>query len=364
MILNADPKSENKIFSNKIKRKFANVIKSGKYILGNEVENFEKKFSNFIGSKYSVGVNSGTDALIIALKILGIKKGDEVIIPAISASATAIAVKNVGAKIIYSDIDLFNYNISEINLKRLISKKTKAIIVVHLHGLSSNIPAIKKIIKGKNIKVIEDFSQSHGSTLNNIKTGNMGDIGCFSFYPTKNLNCIGDGGAITTNSEKYFKLAKMIRQYGWIKRDDSKIEGQNSRLDEVQASILSLKLKQLNKFNNIRREIARKYFKYIKKTDKFILPKIDNYDNHVFHHFVVRLNKINRQNLIKSFQKKGIQILVHYEKPLFMQKALIGKKKEIKNAFKVSKNIISLPIYPSLKDKDLKKICSELNKYA
>ncbi len=346
MILNADPKSENKIFSNKIKRKFANVIKSGKYILGNEVENFEKKFSNFIGSKYSVGVNSGTDALIIALKILGIKKGDEVIIPAISASATAIAVKNVGAKIIYSDIDLFNYNISEINLKRLISKKTKAIIVVHLHGLSSNIPAIKKIIKGKNIKVIEDCSQSHGSTLNNIKTGNMGDIGCFSFYPTKNLNCIGDGGAITTNSEKYFKLAKMIRQYGWIKRDDSKIEGQNSRLDEVQASILSLKLKQLNKFNNIRREIARKYFKYIKKTDKF------------------RLNKINRQNLIKSFQKKGIQILVHYEKPLFMQKALIGKKKEIKNAYKVSKNIISLPIYPSLKDKDLKKICSELNKYA
>ena len=304
MILNADPKSENKIFLNKIKRKFANVIKSGKYILGNEVENFEKKFSNFIGSKYSVGVNSGTDALIIALKILGIKKGDEVIIPAISASATAIAVKNVGAKIIYSDIDLFNYNISEINLKRLISKKTKAIIVVHLHGLSSNIPAIKKIIKGKNIKVIEDCSQSHGSTLNNIKTINMGDIGCFSFYPTKNLNCIGDGGAITTNSEKYFKLAKMIRQYGWIKRDDSKIEGQNSRLDEVQASILSLKLKQLNKFNNIRREIARKYFKYIKKTDKFILPKIDNYDNHVFHHFVVRLNKINRQNLIKSFQKK------------------------------------------------------------
>ena len=157
MILNADPKSENKIFLNKIKRKFANVIKSGKYILGNEVENFEKKFSNFIGSKYSVGVNSGTDALIIALKILGIKKGDEVIIPAISASATAIAVKNVGAKIIYSDIDLFNYNISEINLKRLISKKTKAIIVVHLHGLSSNIPAIKKI-KQKNISISGPFS--------------------------------------------------------------------------------------------------------------------------------------------------------------------------------------------------------------
>ena len=364
MILNADPKSENKIFSNKINKKFSNVIKSGKYILGNEVKNFEKKFAKFIGSKYAIGVNSGTDALIIALKILGIKRGDEVIVPAISASATAIAVKNVGAKIIYADIDLFTFNILEKNLKKLISKKTKAIIVVHLHGLSANIPAIKKIINGKKIKVIEDCSQSHGSTFNNKKTGNMGDIGCFSFYPTKNLNCIGDGGALTTNSKKYFNLAKMIRQYGWIKRDDSKIEGQNSRLDEVQASILSLKLQKLTKFNNSRRQIARKYFKYIKKTDKFILPKVDNFNNHVFHHFVIRLNKINRSDLINAFHKKGIQILIHYEKPLFMQKALIGKKREIKNAHKVSRNIISLPIYPSLKDKDLKKICLELNKYA
>ena len=364
MILNADPRSENLNFSNKINKKFAKVVNSGKYILGNEVKNFEKKFAKFIGSKYSIGVNSGTDALIIALKILGIKRGDEVIIPAISASATAIAVKNVGANIVYADIDLFTFNISEKNLEKLITKKTKAIIVVHLHGLSANISNIRKIIKKKKIKIIEDCSQSHGSTFNKKKTGNLGDIGCFSFYPTKNLNCIGDGGALTTNNKKYFESAKMIRQYGWIKRDDSRIEGQNSRLDEVQASILNLKLHKLDKFNNSRREIAKKYFKYLKKTHKFILPKIDKFNNHVFHHFVVRLSQINRSDLIKAFHKKGIQILIHYEKPLFMQKALFGKKKGIKNAYKVSENIISLPIYPSLKEQDLRKICLELNKYA
>ena len=213
MILNANPKLENNFFSKVIKKKISQVIKSGKYILGDEVKKFEKKFSNFIGSKYAVGVNSGTDALIIALKTLGVSRGDEVIIPAISASATAIAVKNVGAKIIYADLDLDSQNVSAKTIQSKISKKTKAIIVVHLHGLSADIISIKKIIKNTKIKIIEDCAQSHGSKLNNKYTGNLGDIGCFSFYPTKNLNCIGDGGAITTNSRKIYNLAKRIRQF-------------------------------------------------------------------------------------------------------------------------------------------------------
>jgi dTDP-4-amino-4,6-dideoxygalactose transaminase len=364
MILNANPKLENNFFSKVIKKKISQVIKSGKYILGDEVKKFEKKFSNFIGSKYAVGVNSGTDALIIALKTLGVSRGDEVIIPAISASATAIAVKNVGAKIIYADLDLDSQNVSAKTIQSKISKKTKAIIVVHLHGLSADIISIKKIIKNTKIKIIEDCAQSHGSKLNNKYTGNLGDIGCFSFYPTKNLNCIGDGGAITTNSSKIYNLAKRIRQYGWASRDDSKIVGMNSRLDEIQAAILLIKLKKLFFLNNKRRKIAKKYLQNIKKSKKLILPKFNKINNHVFHHFVVRLNKINRSKLIKSFLEQGIQILVHYKKPLFEQKALNGSSRKLVNTSKISKNIISLPIYPNLKNGDIKKIYRELNKYA
>ncbi len=363
MILNANPNLENKFFSKMIKKNIFKVINSGKYILGNNVKKFEKEFSNFIGSKYSVGVNSGTDALIIALKTLGVSKGDEVIIPSLSASATAIAVKNVGAKIVYADLDMDTYNVSAKTIRSKISKKTKAIIVVHLHGLSADIFSIKKLIKNTKIKIIEDCAQSHGSKLNNKYTGNLGDIGCFSFYPTKNLNCIGDGGAITTNNKKIYTLAKKIRQYGWDTRDDSKIVGLNSRLDEIQAAILLIKLKKISFLNHQRRKIAKKYFENIKKSKKIILPKFNKIDNHVFHHFVVRLNKINRSKLIKSFLKKGIQILVHYKKPLFKQKALSSSIVKLDNTSKIAKNVISLPIYPYLKNDDIKKIYRELNKY-
>ena len=364
MILNANPNLENKFFSKSIKKKISQVINSGRYILGKEVNKFENEFAKFIGSKYSVGVNSGTDALIIALKSLGISNGDEVIIPSISASATAIAVKNVGAKVIYADLDLDTYNVSAKTIKSKISKKTKAIIIVHLHGLSADIFSIKKLIRKTKIKIIEDCSQSHGSKLNSKYTGNIGDIGCFIFYPTKNLNCIGDGGAITTNNKKIYNLAKKIRQYGWSKRDDSKIVGMNSRLDEIQASILLIKLKKINFLNDQRRKIAKKYLKNIKKSKKIILPKFNKIENHVFHHFVVRLNEINRSKLIKSFFKKGIQIIVHYKKPLFRQKALSDNTTKLVNASKIAKNVISLPIYPNLKNENIKKICAELNKYA
>ena len=364
MILNANPKYENLKYLKEIENNISKAIKKGKYILGDEVEKFEAKFSKFLGCKYSVGVNSGTDALIIALKVLKLKKNDEVIIPSISASATAIAVKNVGAKIVYADLDLDSYNVSAKTIKSKISKKTKAIIVVHLHGLSADIISIKKLIKNKNIKIIEDCAQSHGSKLNKKYTGNLGDIGCFSFYPTKNLNCIGDGGAITTNNKKYYNLAKKIRQYGWTNRDDSKIVGINSRLDEIQATILLIKLKKISFLNNQRREIAKKYLKNIKKSKKIILPKFKNIENHVFHHFVIRLNKINRSKLINSFLNKGIQILVHYKKPLYNQSALYGVGGKLNNSKKIAKNIISKPIYPNLKDIEIKKIYNEINKYA
>ena len=222
-------------------------------------------------------MNSGTDALIIALKTLGVSKGDEVIVPSISASATAIAVKNVGAKIVYADLDLESYNVSARTIKPKISKKTKVIIVVHLHGLSADITSIKKIIKNKNIKIIEDCAQSHGSKLNNKYTGNLGDVVAFVFI-LQNLNCISDD-CNTTSNKKFYNLAKQIREYGWDNRDDGKIVGINSRLDEIQAAILTIKLKKLN-LNN-KRKIAKKYFANIIKS-KNNFTKFRKIDNRVF----------------------------------------------------------------------------------
>lgn len=362
MILNANPKLENYLLSSEINTKIKKIIKNGKYILSDNVNNFEKKFAKYIGVKYAVGVNSGTDALIIALRCFGIKKDDEVIIPGLSASATAIAVKNVGARIVYADINLNNYNICEKDILRKITKKTKAVIIVHLHGLTANMHKILKILKKKNIKIIEDCAQSHGSKLGNKKSGSFGDFGCFSFYPTKNLNCIGDGGIITTNDHNNYLMAKKIRQYGWLTRDNSEIIGINSRLDEIQAAILLIKLRRLDKLNAVRRKIAHKYLKNISNKN-IILPKIDDLSNHVFHHFVVRLLNINRDKLIKEFLNRNIQILVHYKIPLFKQKALYGKKLNLKNTVHVCDNTISLPMYPGLLDPQINKICNILNKY-
>jgi dTDP-4-amino-4,6-dideoxygalactose transaminase len=256
MILNSNPKIENLYLKKKILKNIEKVIHKGNYILGKKVDEFEKKFSKYINCKYAVAVNSGLDALIISLKTLNIKKNDEVIIPSLSASATAMAVINAGAKLVYADINLDNLNICFDSIKKKITKKTKAIIVVHLNGQPSNIFDLKKKINNKKIKIIEDCAQAHGAKFKNRLVGSMGDFGCFSFYPTKNLSCIGDGGLITTSNYKYYIIAKQIRQYGWKIRDNSEISGMNSRLDEMQASILLLKLKFLNRNNKERIRIA------------------------------------------------------------------------------------------------------------
>jgi dTDP-4-amino-4,6-dideoxygalactose transaminase len=363
MILNSNPKIENLYLKKKILKNIEKVIHKGNYILGKKVDEFEKKFSKYINCKYAVAVNSGLDALIISLKTLNIKKNDEVIIPSLSASATAMAVINAGAKLVYADINLDNLNICFDSIKKKITKKTKAIIVVHLNGQPSNIFDLKKKINNKKIKIIEDCAQAHGAKFKNRLVGSMGDFGCFSFYPTKNLSCIGDGGLITTSNYKYYIIAKQIRQYGWKIRDNSEISGMNSRLDEMQASILLLKLKFLNRNNKERIRIAEKYNKYLHKNKNIFLPKIYKYALNVFHHYVIRFNKINREKLIKYLSNKGVQILVHYPRPLYKQKAIKGSSSNFKNTEIACKNIISLPIYPGLKTQQIKKISREINNY-
>tara|TARA_B100000767_G_C19765069_1_gene537140 strand:+ start:249 stop:1355 length:1107 start_codon:yes stop_codon:yes gene_type:complete len=363
MILNSSPKIENLKLKKKILNAIEKVIDSGYYILGKKVNEFEKKFSKYINCKYAVAVNSGFDALLISLKILDLKKNDEVIVPSLSASATAVAVANTSAKLIYADINLNDFNINFDDIIKKITKNTKVIIIVHLNGQPSNILKLKKRIKNSKIKIIEDCAQSHGAKINEKFTGSMGDLGCFSFYPTKNLSCIGDGGLITTNNYKYYLIAKQIRQYGWKTRDNSGIIGLNSRLDELQASILLLKLEELDKQNNERRKIAMYYLKYLNKSNNLIFPEMHSNCKHVFHHFVVRLHKINREKLIKYFAQKGLQILIHYPKPLYKQKAIIGKNSNLKNTEIACKTVISLPIYPGLSIKKIKIISTKLNNY-
>lgn len=328
------------------------VLNKGLYIRSNECKKFEKEFSKYIGVPYCLGVANGTDAIEIALKSLGINKGDEVITTCHTASATVSAILNVGAKPVLIEADENNYNINYNFIEKAISKKTKVIIIVHIYGMPCDMNKIKKILKGKKIFLIEDCSQSHGAKYLRKKTGSFGDLSCFSFYPTKNLGAIGDGGAVLFRKKKYFIKAKLISEYGWKKKFNSYSLGRNSRLDEIQAALLRVKLKWLDKSNKKRIKIAKNYIQNLKNIKQITLPyqKLTIGFNSVFHLFVVKVTK--RKALIKFLNKHGIFPLIHYPIPIHRQNAYKNKIKFFgnKNSFEnLNQKILSLPIYPELK---------------
>ena len=330
MIL-TDPSQADKKIKSKILNSVTKIINSKQYILGKSVKSFESEFSKFCGSKYAIGVNSGTDALILSLMAIDIKYGDEIIIPSHSASGTATAVLAVGAKPIFVDIDPDSFLIDIIDLKK-ITKKTKVIIPVHLYGQSCDITKILEIANKNKIKIIEDCAQAHGTKFKNIHVGNFGVTGCFSFYPTKNLGAIGDGGCVITNNKVIYEKKKILRDFGWKKRFNSSIRGLNSRLDEIQAAILRIKLKRLDQYNLKRKKIASKYFKDFFKHKYIKTPKLLKYSNHTFHQFVIKVPKNTRNNLINFCKKKKILLVIHYPIPLHKRRHLI--KKELDNVEK------------------------------
>ena len=318
------------------------LVLSGKYILGRNVKSFEKNFKDFIGSKYCIGVGSGTDALIISLLSLNIKKNDEVITTSHTATATVSAIIAAGATPVFVDIDKETYNMSEESLKKMISNKTKAIILVHMYGLMANIHAINKIAKKNKINLIEDCAQSNGSKLKNIKAGKLSKISCFSFYPSKNLSTFGDAGAIITSDKKLANKCFKIRQYGWNDKRESVINGINSRMDELHASILNIKLKNLIKENNIRNKKANIYLKNL-KNENVSLPIIKKNYYHSFHLFVIFVKK--RDKLRKFLKLNNIDTLLHYAKPLHKHKNFNSFKKDsLINTEKIYKGILSLPL--------------------
>lgn len=333
-------------FRNEILKKFDEISTNGNYILGKELEKFEKNFAKFCDTKYAVGLNSGSDALTFSLLSQNIGKGDEVIIPGNSFIATAWSVANVGSKIVFSDVnDDLNINIRHV--EKLITKKTKAIIPVHLTGKICNIEELIKIAKYHKIKIIEDAAQSIGAKYKKKKSGSFGLTGCFSLHPLKNLHVHGDGGMLTTNDKKIYDYVKKIRNHGLVNRDTAVLWGYNSRLDNIQAAIGNIKLKKINNINNKFISIAKVYNRSLSRYVE--VPSIEENRISVYHRYIIKTNY--RDELMKYLADKNIETKIHYPIPLHLQpvsKYLKYKIESLPNVERLSKKILSLPIYPEL----------------
>lgn len=361
MIKFLDLKKINNRYREEIASRIKDILDKGWYLQGEENENFTKNFANFCGTKFALGVANGLDALNLIIKAYGFGNGDEIIVPANTYIATILAISENGCIPILVEPDIKTYNINPDSIEEKITSKTKAIMVVHLYGQAVQMEKIWKIAKKYNLKIIEDSAQAHGAIYQENRTGNLGDASGFSFYPGKNLGCIGDGGAVTTNDEELFNKIKAIANYGSDRKYHHIYKGVNSRLDEIQAAVLDVKLKHLDSDNNKRREIS-KYYRENIKNSKIILP--DTYDekSHVWHIFAVRTQ--NRDEFQKYLTEKGIQTIIHYPTPPHKQ----GAYKEWNNlSFPITEEIhntiLSLPISPVMTDSEIEKVVEVVNEY-
>lgn len=361
MIKFLDLKKINNRYREEIDSRIKNILDKGWYLQGDENENFTKNFANFCGTKFAIGVANGLDALNLIIKAYGFGNGDEIIVPANTYIATILAISENGCIPILVEPDIKTYNINPDSIEEKITSKTKAIMVVHLYGQAVQMEKIWKIAKKYNLKIIEDSAQAHGAIYQENRTGNLGDASGFSFYPGKNLGCMGDGGAVTTNDEELFNKIKAIANYGSDRKYHHIYKGVNSRLDEIQAAVLDIKLKHLDSDNNKRREIS-KYYRENIKNSKIILP--DTYDekSHVWHIFAVRTK--NRDEFQKYLTEKGIQTIIHYPTPPHKQ----GAYKEWNNlSFPITEEIhntiLSLPISPVMTDSEIEKVVEVVNEY-
>jgi len=340
------------------------VLESGVYINGPEVKNFELELANFLNVKHCVSCANGTDALKIALLSLGLQKGDEVLVPSFTFVSTAEVVVLLGYKPVFVDVDFRTFLIDVESIKQSITKKTKAIIPVHLFGQSANMKEIMKISRQYNLWVIEDAAQSLGALCSNSKyTGTIGHIGTTSFYPTKNLNCFGDGGAIFTNDNRLEKKLRLISNHGQKQKYIYTEIGLNSRLDAIQASILRVKLKYLNAMNECRRKNAKLYNSKLKKINEIIIPYcVATMDFHIFHQYTLIIkNKKNRDALKDFLDKKGISTMIYYPKALHQESPYkIFNFKKHKISEDLSKKVLSLPIHSELSTQEIEYVCENI----
>lgn len=351
----------NERFRRDIEQTISKVLDSGWYLQGNYNEQFCRNFAEFCGTKYSLGVANGLDAIKLIIKAYGIGQGDEIIVQANTYIASILAISDNGATPILVEPNKNDYCIDVNLIEEKITLKTKAIMVVHLYGQATNMTKIWELAKKYNLKIIEDCAQAHGAEFDGRKVGNLGDAGAFSFYPGKNLGALGDGGAITTNDKDLYEKIKAIANYGSDYKYHHIFKGTNSRLDEIQAAVLDIKLKHLNSDNKRRQEIARYYLDNI-VNPIIVLPKNNKIESHVWHLFVVRCD--SRENFQNYLKDNGIQTLIHYPIPPHKQLAYKEWNDECYPVTEYIHNtVISLPMSPTLSDADVKYIVSVVNEY-
>lgn len=337
------------------------VLAKQHFILGENVAAFEEEIAEYCGVPYAVGVASGTDALILALKAAGVGAGDEVIVPAFTFVATADSVSSLGATPIFADVDARTWTIDADSLDALVTNATKAIIPVHLYGQAANMTAISSFAERHSLVVIGDVAQALGCRYGGASVASCGDFGCLSFFPSKNLGGYGDGGMIVTRDAEHAAMLKMLRSHGSKVKYHSEMQGWNSRLDEIQAAVLRVKLPYLDRWNTERAEKAALYSKLLSQVEGVILPEMMSNSTHVFHQYTIEVS--NREEVQQELAQMGVQTAVHYPVPLHLQpmyRHLGYTKGDLPNAEWAAAHVLSLPIYPELTTLQIEHVCTSL----
>jgi dTDP-4-amino-4,6-dideoxygalactose transaminase len=349
---------------NQLIETFDRVVNGNWFVMGKELESFEQEFASYQGNRFCAGVGNGFDALFISLKVLDIGRGDEVIVPANTYIATWLAISNAGAVPVPVDANPMTWLMDEEKIVQAITPKTKAILPVHLYGLPSDMNLVMAIAKEHKLKVIEDTAQAAGAMFKNKKMGGFGDCGAFSFYPTKNLGAFGDGGAIVTNDEAIYQKILSYRNYGQSKKNHSILKGVNSRLDEIQAAFLRIKLARLDLWNGERKSLARRYKEQLRVISDVKIPEVVASGDPVYHLFPIC---VQRRDELKSFLfSRGIETMVHYPLPPFKQDAY-SEFQQRGEAFPIAEEIavreLSLPIWPGMREEDISYVCDHVKKF-
>lgn len=349
----------NSFYRSEIEQAVNGVLDSGYFILGENTESFECEFSKYLGVDHCIGVGNGYDALTLAFSILDLPPGSEVIVQSNTYIATVLSILKNHLKPVFLEPNIETYSMEADAIEEKISAKTKVILVTHLYGKISDMIDISRVAKSNNIFIIEDCAQSHGSTLNRLQSGTFGDLGCFSFYPTKNLGALGDAGAVVTNNADFAKKIRIFRNYGSSKKNINEVPGVNSRLDEIQAAILRVKLRHLESYIRKKNDLAEVYFQLL-DPNKFDLPKVEKQKRDTFHIFPIRTK--SRDKIKKFLEINGIKTEIHYPIPLDKQPALKSlNNREFVIANKISKTILSLPCSIIHNEAEIELVCEVMN---
>lgn len=357
---------QSQMLAGEIEETLRATLARGRFILGPEVKNFEEAFARYLGVQYAVGVGSGTDALLFSLKALGVTKGDEVIVPALTFVATAYAILHLEAEPVFADVHPETLTLDPASVRKRVTRRTRVILPVHLYGHPADMDPLKDLAGKRGIKIAEDACQAHGASWKGKKAGGLSDAGCFSFYPTKNLGAFGDGGMVVTSSAKIAEHVRRMRNAGRDPQGRHQELGWASRLDSVQAAVLNVKLKYLDQWNARRRAIAARYHRLLADIP-LKLPREAKGAGHVYHLYAVRVPEQKRDALAKFLLEKGIETAVHYRLPVhrqpFYERLTTKNQRRLPIAEKVTSEILSLPLFPEMTEDEVDRVAAAISEF-